>query len=441
MSNTVGTFPFCGCKKVVSILTTTRFIWSSFCLAGYRIRSGFNRLFMVSNISLTSGDAPRSVDVPGLDGGESARSGASSHGCAVARINRGSWEERVVTAPGMSLCEILDEWGEGVSPVCADLFGTPHELQVLEKILVDRFPSLPRTRVAVSRDGHGGAVFHAVKGVEVGYAALAGGAMCSRVEFPEGVQVVLSGLKARDPVLPPAAQTGDILEQVVEALSEQGMGLADTVRTWFYNRDILDWYLPFNAMRTTHFLRNGVLRMPASTGVGTNGTMNPAITAKVSAIRFSEAGTRISEAESPLQCHAFSYGSAFSRGILISTPSSRIVHVSGTAAIEPDGKSAHEGDPASQIELTLRVIEALLEKSGMGLHQTTRAIAYFPDPGHAVLLADALVRRGLRKFPLVVVPATICRGDLLFEMELDASDPAEISGDFSRHAPILNYAK
>jgi enamine deaminase RidA (YjgF/YER057c/UK114 family) len=311
----------------------------------------------------------------------------------------------------------------------------------MKQALAEWCPDVPCTEIVCACAGFGGAIVHAVTGAQTSRLCVPGGGGGSRVDFTGGRQVILCGLQARDKAAPPAAQAGDVLAQIVPALSAEGLDLADTVRTWFFNSKILDWYLPFNATRTTHFLSHGVLRMPASTGVGAENSASSALTAKLIALRFRDSGGTIAEAESPLQCHAFSYGSAFSRGLCVSTAAWRTLHVSGTAAIEPDGKSAHPGDPAAQIEMTLQVLEALLEKSGMALGQTTRAIAYFPEPAHAPLLAEALARRGLYEFPYLVVPATICRPDLLFEMELDAAAHAQISGDFFRHQPILKHAK
>ena len=51
---------------------------------------------------------------------------------------------------------------------------------------------------------------------------------------------------------------------------------------------------------------------------------------------------------------------------------------------------------------------------------TTRAVGYFHDI-QALPLFDACCReRGIAPLPLTPAHATICRADLLFEMELDA---------------------
>jgi hypothetical protein len=66
------------------------------------------------------------------------------------------------------------------------------------------------------------------------------------------------------------------------------------------------------------------------------------------------------------------------------------------------------------------VVEAILESRGMGWLDTTRAVAYYHDI-HARHRFDAICReRGIPPLPMVHAHATVCRADLLFEMELDA---------------------
>ena len=124
--------------------------------------------------------------------------------------------------------------------------------------------------------------------------------------------------------------------------------------------------------------------------------------------------------ESPLQCPATDYRSAFSRAAEVSLPSHRQLYVSGTASIEPGGATIHVDDTAKQIELTMEVVKAILESRGMGWSDTTRAIAYLRHNDERPLLQDWLDRNGIKDWPLITVQSDVCRDDLLYEIELDA---------------------
>ena len=74
----------------------------------------------------------------------------------------------------------------------------------------------------------------------------------------------------------------------------------------------------------------------------------------------------------------------------------------------------------AQIDRTMKVVHAILESRGMAWRNTTRAIAYFQDMKSAPLLADYCRANGIMDLPVVNAHATVCRHDLLFEIELDA---------------------
>ena len=195
------------------------------------------------------------------------------------------------------------------------------------------------------------------------------------------------------------------------------MSFEHVVRTWFYNENILDWYPSFNDVRTGFLKNHSIQRMPASTGIGAPNPAGTALVAKALAVQPGAGDIRV--LRSPLQCDAFAYGSAFSRAIAVSDSRSRTLHVSGTASIEPGGRSARQGDPSGQIELTMDVVRAILAEAGLRLEETTRAVAYFSDPSHIPLWDDYC--RQLPSLPVVSLGCHVCRDDLLFEIELDVS--------------------
>jgi len=123
---------------------------------------------------------------------------------------------------------------------------------------------------------------------------------------------------------------------------------------------------------------------------------------------------------SPLQCPALRYGSSFSRAVEVAAPDHRRLYLSGTASIDPGGKTAHVGDIEKQIELTMRVVGAILASRGMGWDNVSRAVAYVERATHASAFQAYRLGAGLAQLPVVIVENPLCRGDLLFEIELDA---------------------
>ena len=215
-------------------------------------------------------------------------------------------------------------------------------------------------------------------------------------------------------------QTAEVLETVSKLLTEVGMHFRDVVRTWFYLDRILDWYDDFNRVRSEFFQQQGITRIPASTGIGIPNVEGSALVVKVIAVQPKTGIVNVKQVRSPLQCEAPHYGSSFSRAMEVSDSSSRTLYVSGTASIEPGGKTICQGDSAGQIKKTMEVVMALLAEAQMGIIDITRAIAYFRNAEDITLWHDYCQDQKILPFPLMLVHADICRDDLLFEIELDA---------------------
>jgi enamine deaminase RidA (YjgF/YER057c/UK114 family) len=138
------------------------------------------------------------------------------------------------------------------------------------------------------------------------------------------------------------------------------------------------------------------------------------------AIVFKHAGASIQAVVSPLQNQALKYGSAFSRAVEIATPQDRRLVISGTASINEQGKTVHEGDIGAQIGHTMKVVEALLGSRQMAWSNVVRAVAYVKQPRHAEDFSRYLASSGMPALPWITAHNEICRDDLLFEIEVDA---------------------
>jgi enamine deaminase RidA (YjgF/YER057c/UK114 family) len=263
----------------------------------------------------------------------------------------------------------------------------------------------------------------AVSGVAVRPVVLKGRVVGKVFRTPCAIVCRLGNVLPDDLGADRAVQARQVFENLEAALGSAGLAFTDVVRTWLYLGRLLEWYGPFNEVRTRFFEERGVFEhlVPASTGIGAANPAGAALVADALAIRPMGPEVRVSAVPSPLQCPAPAYRSSFSRAVEVQWPEGRELLISGTASIAPDGRSAHPGDTRRQIALTMEVIEAILASRGMTWGDSARGIAYFKDLREAPLLAEYGRHKGLPPLPLALSHADVCRPDLLFELELDAA--------------------
>lgn len=113
------------------------------------------------------------------------------------------------------------------------------------------------------------------------------------------------------------------------------------------------------------------------------------------------------------------YGSSFSRAIRIDSSDHHWMSVSGTASILPSGETTHIGDLKNQILHSFDVVSKIIEQEGFMWEDVTRATAYVKDKENLSILKDVLNTDLPYRVPLIVTQNTICRDDLLFEIEAD----------------------
>ena len=216
-----------------------------------------------------------------------------------------------------------------------------------------------------------------------------------------------------------AKRTFDLIETV---LGKVGMDFSNVIRTWIYLDDLLDWYGPFNEVRTKFFSDRGVFDrlVPASTGISGANPYGAAMMASALGVAPKSGQFTVTAVNSPLQCPAPAYGSSFSRGVEFGTPACRRLSVSGTASIAPAGETAHIDDIAAQIKLTFEVVAAILDSRHMDWDNVAKAMAYLKEASYITAFDDYCSANGVDKIPFVITENHVCRHDLLFEMELDA---------------------
>jgi enamine deaminase RidA (YjgF/YER057c/UK114 family) len=233
---------------------------------------------------------------------------------------------------------------------------------------------------------------------------------------------LLGDLRPTDSSHSDTEQARETFEKMERALVHAQMDFSHVVRTWLYINRILAWYDDFNSVRNSFFAERRVLEgtMPASTGIGAGNCAGAAVVAEAFAIKPKSDTVRIQQVTSPLQCPAPDYKSSFSRAVEVLFSDHRRLYVSGTASIKRDGATAHVGDAAKQIALTMEVVEAILKSRRMSFSDVSRAIAYFKDIDDALLFDAYCENKHLSLLPIAVAHGDICRDELLFEIELDA---------------------
>ena len=147
---------------------------------------------------------------------------------------------------------------------------------------------------------------------------------------------------------------------------------------------------------------------------------NAALVAGLWAMKPNHADTRAFVVGSPLQDSACRYGSSFSRAVEIARGDLRHLTISGTASIDRSGATVHVGDVAAQLDLTMRVVEAILHSRGMVWAHVMRALAYFRRPSDVAAYRRWEAVNGTGPLPVIIGAHTVCRANLLYEVEVDA---------------------
>jgi enamine deaminase RidA (YjgF/YER057c/UK114 family) len=228
----------------------------------------------------------------------------------------------------------------------------------------------------------------------------------------------------------PAEDAEAAIDAAAELLAREGFSFRDVARTWFYLRDLLDWYGPFNAVRNAAFRRMGLVgpggdgQIPASTGIEGRNPRGGWCTLDLLALA-PRGGARVEmrRLHNRRQNEATEYGSAFARAMEVVLGDARYVFVSGTASIDDHGATVHVGDFEAQARYTLEAVEALLDGAGARLEDVGQATAFLANPCDGRAFERIVDRSELRGAPLLTTVADVCRKDLLFEIDAVAVVP------------------
>ncbi len=232
--------------------------------------------------------------------------------------------------------------------------------------------------------------------------------------------------------VPDAERNGELHDQAVSMfrhanrlLENQQLGYHDVVRTWIYIPELLSWYDTFNSARHQVFKEAEIMGddhpfwLPASTGIQGGCASGDACMMGVLALTKLNGGEiSVGMVDSPGQCEAVEYGSAFSRAVEVKDSCSSRVYVSGTASIDTTGKTVHIGNIKKQTQHTLDVIEDLLGAKGHGFQDVVHCVVFLKKPEFLGPYRKVAEKRGINLNCALETVADVCRDDLLIEIEL-----------------------
>jgi enamine deaminase RidA (YjgF/YER057c/UK114 family) len=226
------------------------------------------------------------------------------------------------------------------------------------------------------------------------------------------------------------AQAAGMFQRANRILEVQGATFHDVTRTWIYLSNILQWYNGFNAARSARYREFGLIPaqpaesagrrtvLPASTGISGDNPHGAGSVMDLLAVTGNPGrAVKVEQMTNARQKDAFQYGSAFSRGAWIREADMTQLQVSGTAAIDEQGKSLFPGDCRAQIFRTFDIIEALIAQAGASLKDICQATVFLKRAQDLPVYTQAAAERGLTDLPAVCVVADVCRDDLLFEVD------------------------
>jgi enamine deaminase RidA (YjgF/YER057c/UK114 family) len=228
----------------------------------------------------------------------------------------------------------------------------------------------------------------------------------------------------------PAEDAAAAIDAAEQLLVREGFSFRDVARTWYYLRDILAWYGPFNSARNAAFRRMGLTgpggdgAIPASTGIeGRNPRGGWCALDLVAAKARDGQPFEMKRLHNRTQNEAPEYGSAFARGMALTLGTHRYLFISGTASIDDHGATVHVGDFEAQARQTIEAIGALLEGAGASLGDVRQATAFLKDRRDIQSFERIAERTGLDRVPPVVTVADVCREELLVEIDATAVVP------------------
>ncbi len=217
--------------------------------------------------------------------------------------------------------------------------------------------------------------------------------------------------------------------EIADYLKDHGYHPGDIVRTWIYIQDIIKNYECLNKARREFFecydidYSSSSPVLPASTGIEGRSDFASGLSIDLVCIDKSRRHPRIERVYNRYQNEPegeqYPHRPTFSRGMLIDDGEHKVVHLSGTASIDAQGKTVHLDDPKGQIRKTLaNVREGILSQYNLGFSDLCLSTCFFKNEEyyrHFMEIGNET--EGLLDACRTFVIGNVCRNDLLFEID------------------------
>lgn len=223
-----------------------------------------------------------------------------------------------------------------------------------------------------------------------------------------------------------AQQTTSLLEDYEAFLARYGATIeANSIRTWFYVRDVDIQYAGMVRARKANFEANGLTpetHYISSTGIGGLPADPKAIIqlGTYSLVGFEPQQQRYLYALSHLN-KTIEYGVTFERGTLVEYGDRGHIYISGTASIDNKGNVLYIGDIRRQTLRMWENVEKLLEEGGMNFSDVMQIVVYLRDMADYDIVSHMFAEK-FPNTPYVLTLAPVCRPTWLIEMECIAVD-------------------
>ncbi len=217
-------------------------------------------------------------------------------------------------------------------------------------------------------------------------------------------------------------QTEELLKNLSCQLSELGGNIKEnTLRTWFYIRDIDNNYHGMvrsrrelfekeNMTKETHFI--------ASTGIGGCGPLPFSLVQLSYILNFGLQKEQIEYMSAPENMNpTHEYGVTFERGTKVTYGDRSHYYISGTASIDNKGNIVFQNDVLKQTERALINIKALLSGYNADIDDLKIMIVYLRDYSDYQVVNNYLKGRFNGSIPYIILNAPVCRPGWLVEIE------------------------
>jgi enamine deaminase RidA (YjgF/YER057c/UK114 family) len=223
------------------------------------------------------------------------------------------------------------------------------------------------------------------------------------------------------------AQTESVLRTYQDELESVGASFRDhAVRTWFYVYDVDTEYAGLVEARKRHFESLGLTQDThyiTSTGIAGR-VASPAHRVSLDAYAIRHIDQRqirfLSAPDYLGPTHL--YGVTFERGTRIAYGDRSHAFISGTASIDPEGRTLYVGDIQRQCRRAFENVSALLSDAGGSFSDVAQLTAYVRDAADGPVVTRYLTDE-FPQIPSVIVRAPVCRPNWLVEIECVAVIP------------------